>query len=84
MGILRRIVVVGLAAVAACSGPLTTGDTTLAETVIDMSDALVAVREETALLQAHGFTARAGGASGHRRSETPHGGIEPEIVEVVG
>jgi peptidoglycan hydrolase CwlO-like protein len=52
MGILRRIVVVGLAAVAACSGPLTTGDTTLAETVIDMSDALMAVREETALLQA--------------------------------
>lgn len=52
MRILRRSVVVGLAAVAACSGPLTTGETTLAETVIDMSDALVAVREETALLQA--------------------------------
>ena len=52
MRILRGIVVVGLSAVAACGGPLTTGDTTLAETVIDMSDALVAVREETALLQA--------------------------------
>ncbi len=52
MRMLRGIVVAGLAAVAACSGPLTTGDTTLAETVIDMSDALVAVREETAMLQA--------------------------------
>ena len=52
MRILRRIVVVGLGALAACSGPLTTGDTTLAETLIDMSDALMAVREETALLQA--------------------------------
>jgi hypothetical protein len=52
MRILRRIVVVGLAALAACGGPLTTGDTTLAETVIDMSNVLLAVREETALLQA--------------------------------
>jgi hypothetical protein len=52
MRILPRIVVLGLAALAGCSGPLTTGDTTLAETVIDMSDALSAVREETALLQA--------------------------------
>lgn len=52
MRILRRVVVVGLTAVAGCGGPLTTGDTTLAEAVIDMSDALVAVREETALLQA--------------------------------
>jgi hypothetical protein len=52
MRILRRIVAVGLAALAGCGGPLTTGDTTLAEAVIDMSDALVAVREETALLQA--------------------------------
>ena len=52
MRILRRIVVVGLGALAACSAPLTTGDTTLAETVIEMSDALIAVREETALLQA--------------------------------
>lgn len=52
MRILRRIVVVGLAALAACGGPITSGDTTLAETIIDMSDALVSVREETALLQA--------------------------------
>jgi len=52
MRILRRIGVVGLTALAGCGGPLTTGDTTLAEAVIDMSDALVAVREETALLQA--------------------------------
>jgi hypothetical protein len=52
MRILRRTVVVGLAALAACGGPVTSGDTTLAETIIDMSDALVSVREETALLQA--------------------------------
>ena len=52
MRILRRTVVVGLAALAACRGPITSGDTTLAETIIDMSDALVSVREETALLQA--------------------------------
>jgi hypothetical protein len=52
MRILRRVVVVGLGALAACGAPMTSGDTTLAETVIDMSDALVAVREETALLQA--------------------------------
>ena len=52
MRILRRTVVVGLAALAACGGPITSGDTTLAETIIDMSDALVSVREETALLQA--------------------------------
>lgn len=52
MRILRRTVVVGLAALAACGGPVTSGDTTLAETIINMSDALVSVREETALLQA--------------------------------
>lgn len=52
MRILRRIVVIGLGALVACGTPLTTGDTTLAETVIDMSDALMAVREETAMLQA--------------------------------
>ena len=52
MRILRRTVVVGLAAVIACGGPITSGDTTLAETIIDMSDALVSLREETALLQA--------------------------------
>ena len=52
MRILRRTVVVGLAALAACGAPITSGDTTLAETIIDMSDALVSVREETALLQA--------------------------------
>ena len=48
----RRILVVALASLGACGGPRTSGDTTLAETLIDMSDALVAVREETALLQA--------------------------------
>ena len=52
MWISRRIFVVALVAAGACGGPVTTGDTTLAETLIDMSDALVAVREETALLQA--------------------------------
>jgi hypothetical protein len=52
MRMLRCIVVVGLAALAACGGPVTSGDTTLAETLIEMSDALVSVREETALLQA--------------------------------
>ena len=52
MRILGRIVVVGFAALGACGGPVTSGDTTLAETIIDMSDALVSVREETALLQA--------------------------------
>lgn len=35
-----------------CSGPVTSGDTTLAETLIEMGDALSAVREETATLQA--------------------------------
>lgn len=48
----RRFLVVALFAASACDGPVTSGDTTLAETLIDMSDALVAVREETALLQA--------------------------------
>lgn len=52
MRIFRRPIVLALAALAACTGPVTTGDTTLAETVIDMSDALIAVRDETALLQA--------------------------------
>ena len=52
MRIVRRLLVVALAALGACGGPLTTGETTLAETLIDMSDALMAVREETALLQA--------------------------------
>ena len=52
MRISRRIVVTGLAALAACGAPTMSGDTTLAETVLDMSDVLVAVREETALLQA--------------------------------
>lgn len=51
MRILRPMLVVALFAVGACGGPVTSGDTTLAETLIDMSDALVAVREETALLQ---------------------------------
>ena len=52
MRISRRMLVVALVAAGACGGPVTTGDTTLAETLIDMSDALVAVRDETALLQA--------------------------------
>jgi hypothetical protein len=52
MRISRRLLVVALASLGACGGPRTTGDATLAETLIDMSDALVAVREETALLQA--------------------------------
>jgi hypothetical protein len=52
MRISRRMLVVALFAAGACGGPVTTGDTTLAETLIDMSDALVSVREETALLQA--------------------------------
>jgi hypothetical protein len=52
MRTVRRVIVVALAALSACGGPVTTGETTLAETLIDMSDALVAVREETALLQA--------------------------------
>ena len=51
MRISRRMLVVALVAIGACGGPVTSGDTTLAETLIDMSDALVAVREETALLQ---------------------------------
>jgi hypothetical protein len=52
MRISRRLVVIPLAALLSCGGPRTAGDTTLAETLIDMGDALVAVREETALLQA--------------------------------
>jgi len=52
MRIVRRPLVLALTALTACSGPVTTGDTTLAESVIDMSDALIAVRDETALLQA--------------------------------
>jgi hypothetical protein len=52
MRISRRLLVGALVMLGACGGPVTTGDTTLAETLIDMSDALVAVREETALLQA--------------------------------
>jgi hypothetical protein len=52
MRISQRAFIVALASLAACDGVRTSGDTTLAETLIDMSDALVAVREETALLQA--------------------------------
>ena len=59
MRITRRIALGTLWALAACGGPVTTGDTTLAETLIDMSDALVAVREETALLQAQVDSLRA-------------------------
>lgn len=52
MRISRRLLVVALITLGACGGPRMSGDTTLAETLIEMSDALVAVREETALLQA--------------------------------
>lgn len=47
----RLLAVAALATCIACGGPRTTGDPTLAETLIEMSDALTAVREETALLQ---------------------------------
>jgi hypothetical protein len=43
---------VAFATLGSCSSPRISGDTTIAETLIDMSDALVALREETALLQA--------------------------------
>jgi hypothetical protein len=46
------LLVVAFATLGSCSGPRISGDTTVAETLIDMSDALVALREETALLQA--------------------------------
>lgn len=52
MRISRKLFVVALASLIACGGGRTAGDTTLAETLIDMGDAIVAVREETALLQA--------------------------------
>jgi hypothetical protein len=52
MRISRRVLVVAMASLGACGGPPTIGDPTLAETLIDMGDALAAVREETALLQA--------------------------------
>jgi hypothetical protein len=52
MRISRRLLVLAFATLVACSGPALSGDTTVAETLIDMSDALVALREETALLQA--------------------------------
>jgi hypothetical protein len=43
---------VAFATLSSCSGPRLSGDTTVAETLIEMSDALIALREETALLQA--------------------------------
>lgn len=52
MRISTRLLIITFALLGACGGPRTSGDTTLAETLIEMSDALVAVREETALLQA--------------------------------
>ena len=53
MRIRRALLAVTIAAaVGGCSDLQPTGDVTLAETLIEMSDALVAVREETALLQA--------------------------------
>jgi hypothetical protein len=48
----RRLLVVTIAMLSGCGVPRTSGDTTLAETLIEMSDAMAAVREETALLQA--------------------------------
>ena len=57
----------------ACSGPVTSGDTTLAETLIDMSDALVAVREETALLQAQVDSLREPDIADRASSETDWG-----------
>jgi hypothetical protein len=44
--------VVVLVMLGSCGGPRISGDTTVAETLIEMSDALIALREETALLQA--------------------------------
>ena len=52
MQLTRRLLVVTLVMLVGCAVPRTSGDTTLAETLIEMSDALAAVREETALLQA--------------------------------
>lgn len=53
MPIRRELLVIAVAAaIAGCGDLQPTGDVTLAETLLDMSDALVAVREETALLQA--------------------------------
>ena len=47
-----RLLVVTFVMLGACGVPRISGDTTLAETLIEMSDAMAAVREETALLQA--------------------------------
>jgi hypothetical protein len=52
MQLSRRRLVIALVMLAGCGVPRTSGDTTLAETLIEMSDAMAAVREETALLQA--------------------------------
>lgn len=51
MRISRTFFVMALAPLVACGSPQAGGDTTLAETLIDMGDAIIAVREETALLQ---------------------------------
>jgi hypothetical protein len=51
MRISLPLLVVASATLGSCSGPRISGDTTVAETLIDMSDALLALREETALLQ---------------------------------
>jgi hypothetical protein len=48
----QRLLVVTFVVLGACGVPRTSGDTSLAEMLIEMSDALAAVREETALLQA--------------------------------
>lgn len=52
MRIRRTTLVLVLAALGGCGDVQRGGDVTLAETLIDMSDALVALREETAMLQA--------------------------------
>lgn len=52
MRIRRTTLVLVFGALGGCGEVQRTGDVTLAETLIDMSDAVVALREETAMLQA--------------------------------
>ena len=52
MRIRRPTLLLVIAAVGGCGEVQRAGEVTLAETLIEMSDALVALREETALLQA--------------------------------
>jgi hypothetical protein len=51
MRIRPTTVLLVFAVLGGCGEVQRTGDVTLAETLIDMSDALVALREETAVLQ---------------------------------